>query len=78
MTLEGEEDGSSKSRSESSDESDSQDSDDMPRDSANAGKQRTPKHGVAKKQSSDPNREKRKKAKRACRPCQVAHLTCSK
>ena len=75
---EGEDGGSSRSPSDSSEESDSQDSDSMPRDSATTGKQRPPKNGVAKKQSNDPHREKRKKAKRACRPCQVAHLTCSK
>jgi len=74
----GEDGGSPRSPSDSSEDSDSQDSESMPRGSATAGKPRPPKSGVAKKQSCDPHREKRKKAKRACRPCQIAHLTCSK
>lgn len=37
---------------------------------------RVAKH-KSKKGDGEPKKEKRRKAKRACRPCQVAHLTCS-
>lgn len=79
MASDQEEDLSSRPASDSSpDETDSQDSDTMARLSDAAGVRRKSSNGQGKKASSDPNREKRKKAKRACRPCQVAHLTCGK
>lgn len=79
MASDQEEDLSSRPASDSSpDETDSQDSDIMARLSDAAGVRRKSSNGQGKKASSDPNREKRKKAKRACRPCQVAHLTCGK
>lgn len=77
MAEDGNEDGSSREQSESSDDSDTQDSDNMPRlDARTPGAARTPSNKLSKK-PVDPDRKKRGKAKRACRPCQIAHLTCS-
>lgn len=64
------------SPSDSSDDSDSsQGSDSMVRVAGEDGP-RVAKHKT-KKGDGEPKKEKRRKAKRACRPCQVAHLTCS-
>ena len=64
------------SPSDSSDDSDfSQGSDSMARVAGEDGP-RVAKHKT-KKGDGEPKKEKRRKAKRACRPCQVAHLTCS-
>ncbi|KAL9126824.1 MAG: hypothetical protein Q9217_004198, partial [Psora testacea] len=65
MASDREEDASSRPQSDISDDSDTQDSDNMPRLTDSAGVRRKSNNAQGKKASTDPNREKRKKAKRA-------------
>lgn len=68
---------SSASDTHSSD-SDSDCAETMPKVAGAAGVRIDRKAGVKDdKDGAIPKKEKRRKAKRACRPCQVAHLTCS-
>lgn len=50
----------------------------MPKVAGAAGVRVARKGPTDGKPSTEPKKEKRRKAKRACRPCQVAHLTCGR